>query len=313
MSTEFLQTSTTPTTMQQQKKSSTQLNQAFNKPVPISKSKYTQVVDINSKKSASILDSKQHPFRSLVGRLLYANICTRPDISFALSTLATHNSDPRTMHWNALLDLLRYLRDTSNIKLTYGKLSSSETPNVISVYADADFSQDKTRKSRTGYVIFLNGGPIAWNSSLQTTIAQSTSESELYALMDAVNNALQIKHILQELGYPQGTIQCYEDNSGLLDWIQNGRTTTRMKHIELKYIILKDHHTNKTFQFNKIQTELQRADLLTKQMDYAIFSKQIQYKCSTTFKTVNTVCIYIIAYILFILFIVHPGLSLYIY
>ena len=84
------------------------------------------------------------------------------------------------MHWNALLDLLRYLRDTQDHFITYGELSDSEIKNVLSVYADADFANDTVgRKSRSGYVIFLNGGPIAWNSSLQSTVAQSTSEAEL--------------------------------------------------------------------------------------------------------------------------------------
>ena len=170
------------------------------KAVPITKAAYADVVNTSSKRSESILDKKEYPFRSLIGSLLYANICSRPDISFALSTLASHNADPRIMHWNALLDLLRYLRDSQEHKITYGKLSTTETRNTLSVYADADFAMDTVgRKSRTGYVIFLNGGAIAWNSSLQSTVAQSTSEAELYSLVEAVNVAMQLKYFLDDL------------------------------------------------------------------------------------------------------------------
>ena len=172
------------------------------KAVPITKAAYADVVNAHSKRSESVLDKKEYPFRSLIGSLLYANICSRPDISFALSTLASHNADPRKMHWNALLDLLRYLRDSQEHKITYGKLSATETRNTLSVYADADFDMDTVgRKSRTGYVIFLNGGAIAWNSSLQSTVAQSTSEAELYSLVEAVNVAMQLQYFLEELGF----------------------------------------------------------------------------------------------------------------
>ena len=246
------------------------------KAVPITKSVYAEVVDTNSKRSASVLDRKEYPFRSLIGGLLYANICSRPDINFALSTLASHNSDPRLMHWNALVDLLRYLRDSQENRITYGKLSATETKNVMSVYTDADFAMDPIgRKSRTGYVIFLNGGAIAWSSSLQSTVAQSTSEAELYAMVEAVNAAMQLKHLLEELGFPQGSLQCHEDNTGCIDWIVNQRASSRMKHVEIKYHVLRELHEKSLCEFHHIDTKSQRADFATKQMDYAAFNPQM--------------------------------------
>ncbi len=101
------------------------------------------------------------------------------------------------MHWNALLDLLKYTRNTQQLMLCYGKLASNKTKTVISIYADADFARDSSRRSRTGYVIFLNGGPIAWNSSLQDSIAQSTSEAELYAMIKAVETGLYIENFVE--------------------------------------------------------------------------------------------------------------------
>ena len=246
------------------------------KAVPITKAAYAEVVDTNAKRSTSVLDKKEYPFRSLIGSLLYANICSRPDISFALSTLASHNSDPRLMHWNALLDLLRYLRDTQEHKITYGKLSENDTKNILSVYADADFAMDTVgRKSRTGYVIFLNGGVVAWNSSLQSTVAQSTSEAELYSMVEAVNAAMQLKHFLEEIGFPQGALQCHEDNTGCIDWIVNQRASSRMKHIEVKYHVLRELHEKMLCKFSHIDTKRQRADFATKQMDYATLNPQM--------------------------------------
>ena len=180
------------------------------------------------------------------------------------------------MHWNALLDVLRYLRDTQDYNITYGKLSASETKHKISVYADADFANDSIgRKSRTGYVIFLNGGAIAWNSSLQSTVAQSTSEAELYAMVSATNTAMQLKHFLEEIGFPQDQLQCFEDNTGCIDWIVNQRSSSRMKHVELKYHVVRELNDRFLCRFNHIDTKFQRADFTTKQMDYANFSPQM--------------------------------------
>ena len=117
-------------------------NIASRKAVPITKQALDETINSNSKRAESVKDNPQYPYRSLIGSLLYANICSRPDISFALSTLASHNNDPKMMHWLALLDLLRYARDTAHHKVTYGKLSPNEKKNEISVYADADFAMD---------------------------------------------------------------------------------------------------------------------------------------------------------------------------
>ena len=126
------------------------------------------------------------------------------------------------------------------------------------------------RKSRSGYVVFLNGGPIAWNSSLQSTVAQSTSEAELYAMVDGTNTVMQLKHFLEEIGFPQGSVKAYEDNTGTIDWIVNQRASSRMKHVEVKYHVLRERGEKKLCEYVHIESKLQRADILTKQMDFSV-------------------------------------------
>jgi hypothetical protein len=245
--------------------------------VPITKSTYETIVNPTSAPAKSIADHKtKFPYRNALGALLYANICCRPDISFAISTLASHCADPKLMHWNALLDLLKYTRDTQELMLCYGKLASNETKNVISIYADADFARDSSRRSRTGYVIFLNGGPVAWNSSLQDSIAQSTSEAELYAMTEAVKTGLYLKNFLEEMGFSQGKLKCYEDNSGCIDWVVRQKSSSRMKHIETKYYLLRDLYDKHICELIHVETLNQKADFTTKQMDYSIFYTQMR-------------------------------------
>ena len=175
------------------------------------------------------------------------------------------------------MDVLKYLRDTQDLAITYGGRVSPAERNKLLVYADANFSKRPSiRKSRSGFVIFLNGGPVAWKSSLQTHTALSTTESELYAMFGAVKQSLWLKTFMSEVGFDQGPLSCFEDNSGLLAWIENPRMSSRMQHIELQYYWLRDTKTDGLCNFFHVETLLQRADLLTKQMDVGPIRPQLR-------------------------------------
>ena len=132
--------------------------------VPLSKSDWLTAVDADHSLAAPL--PPHLPYRSLLGGILYANVCSRPDVSFAVSALASHNSDPKQMHWNALINLLKFMRDTQNLSITYGSSISHDDINELRVYADADFSRHpERRRSRSGHVIYFNGGAICWKSS----------------------------------------------------------------------------------------------------------------------------------------------------
>ena len=181
--------------------------------VPLSKSDWLTAVDADHSLAAPL--PPHLPYRSLLGGILYANVCSRPDVSFAVSALASHNSDPKQMHWNALINLLKFMRDTQNLSITYGSSISYDDINELRVYADADFSRHpERRRSRSGHVIYFNGGAICWKSSLQKRISTSTSESELFSLYDATKMASWFRHLLGELGF---TPPCFEDNRGVVD------------------------------------------------------------------------------------------------
>ena len=240
--------------------------------VPISKSMYSSTTDKTSKSA----QPTQLPYRSALGGILYANVCCRPDISFAVSTLASHCESPKGVHWNALMDLLRYLKDTQDLALVYGRADGS-AKNTLNVYADADYARDtEKRRSRSGYVIYLNGGAVAWNSSLQSVVAGSTSEAELYAMYSAVQQAYNLKHLLGELGFVQPILPCFEDNTGTIDWIVNQRASSRMKAIEVKYYWLRDTKDDGSCDYIHIQTKFQKADVFTKPMDFTEYIEQVK-------------------------------------
>jgi hypothetical protein len=97
---------------------------------------------------------KDKPYASAVGSLMYAMLCTRPDICYAVGLVSRFQSDPGPIHWKAVKRIFRYLRGTANYSLCY---QGSGTD--LCGYTDADWAGDMDdRKSTSGYVFMLNGG-----------------------------------------------------------------------------------------------------------------------------------------------------------
>ena len=104
--------------------------------------------------------------------------CTRLDIAYAVSRLSRYTHNFAYEHWNALTCLLRYLKCTMNLGLTY-----IGHPTVLEGYCDENWILDNDEtNSISGYVFTLGGGAISWKSSKQTCNARSTMESEFVAL-----------------------------------------------------------------------------------------------------------------------------------
>lgn len=103
--------------------------------------------------------SASFPYREAVGCLMYAMICTRPDIAYALSQVAKFCENPTEVHWQAVKKIMAYLKNTAGIGFCF---YSSSYDNQLLAFSDSDFAGDHdTRRSTTGFVLMLNGGPIA--------------------------------------------------------------------------------------------------------------------------------------------------------
>ena len=126
------------------------------------------------------------PYASAVGSLMYAMLCTRPDICFAVGMVARYQSNPGQGHWIAVKKILKYLRRTKEYSLVY---QASEMYPLG--YTDSDFQSDRySRKSTSGYVFTLGGGAVIWKSVKQKCIADSTMEAEHVAASEAAKEAV---------------------------------------------------------------------------------------------------------------------------
>ena len=137
------------------------------------------------------------PYASTVGSLIYAMVCTRPDIAYAVGVVSRFLSNPGREHWNAVKWIMRYLRGTSSLRLVFG----NEKPLLVGyTYADKAGDVD-TCKSTSGLLITFVGGVVAWQPRLQKCVAFSTIEVEFIAAIEACKKLLWMKRFLQDLGF----------------------------------------------------------------------------------------------------------------
>ena len=75
-------------------------------------------------------------YASAIGSIMYAILCTRPDVLYTLSIMSRYQSDPGESHWIAVKNILKYLRRTKDAFLLYG---GQEDELAINGYTDASF------------------------------------------------------------------------------------------------------------------------------------------------------------------------------
>ena len=110
---------------------------------------------------------KSVPYASAVGSIMYAQVCTRPDLAFITGMLGRFQSNPGLDHWKAAKKALRYMQGTKDYMLTYRR---SDNLQVVG-YSDADYAGCvDSKKSTSDYVFTLAGGAILWKSTKTTPI-----------------------------------------------------------------------------------------------------------------------------------------------
>ena len=106
---------------------------------------------------------------------------------------------PTRAHWEADKRILSYLKGTSSYGITFGSNGTNE--RTLIAYSDADFAANvDDRRSTTGVLLILNGGPISWKSQRQSCVSLSTTESEYVAAAAAAKDVVWMRRLLQDLG-----------------------------------------------------------------------------------------------------------------
>ncbi|KAK2425531.1 secreted RxLR effector protein [Trifolium repens] len=202
------------------------------------------------------------PYVSAVGCLMYAMVCTRPDLAPVVSQVCKFMSKPGKHHWEAVKWIFRYLKGTTG----HGIMFSSEKcdPSVVG-YVDSHYAGDMDdRRSTTGYVFTLAGGPICWKSSVQSIVAMSTTEAKYMAVAEAAKEALWLTGLVKELGVEQGGVQLHCDSQSVIYLAKNQVYHARTKHIDVRFHKIRELLTTGQIVLEKVHTSENAADMLTK-------------------------------------------------
>jgi hypothetical protein len=202
----------------------------------------------------------QTGFRSLIGRLLWYAIATRPDILYAVNVAAQFQQNPTTRAWTAAKRIARYLLATHDIGIEIAPIGTSFEDHADSNHGDPALND---RLSISGGAYYMGGSLVHWTSRKQRTPAHSTAESEIMAGSDVTREGLWLAHIAKEFGYA-GPVTLKIDNSAAVDIANSPGLTRRVKHIELRDAYIRIMRERGVIIVSRIPTELNGADLLTK-------------------------------------------------
>ncbi|RVW86998.1 Retrovirus-related Pol polyprotein from transposon TNT 1-94 [Vitis vinifera] len=225
------------------------------------------------------------PYASAVGSIMYAQVCTRPDIAYVVGMLGRYQSNPGIDHWKAVKKVLRYLQGTKDYMLTYRRIDNLD----ITGYSDSNYAGCKdTRKSTSGYIFMLSNGPISWKSHKQSLIASFTMEAEYVACYKATCHAIWLRnfvsglHVIDLIMRP---LRIYCDNSVVVRFSKNNKTTGGSMHIDIKYLVVREKVQNGVVSIEHIKNTLMLVDPLTKDIyDFTIIWPQFYKMISRSSK-----------------------------
>ncbi|MBW0538331.1 hypothetical protein O181_078046, partial [Austropuccinia psidii MF-1] len=213
----------------------------------------------------SEFNSLRVSYRSAIGSINYLSTATRPDLSFAVSSLLQFLDRPGIKHWQGFLHVLRYLSGSQDLGLTYGRRAQYG----ISAYSDADWGNcQTTQRSVTGYLACFNQCLVIWKTRKQPTVSLSTAEAEYRSLCDLTSELLWLRQWCQECGlaHSDGPIPVHEDNQGCIN-TANGDSNVnsrRMKHVDIQLHFVKEAIKCGRIQLRYTPSKEMLADFLTK-------------------------------------------------
>ncbi|KAJ0824197.1 putative RNA-directed DNA polymerase [Helianthus annuus] len=200
-------------------------------------------------------------FQKLIGKLIYLSL-TRPDISYAVQFLSQFMHSPTEVHLQIALRLLRYLKLAPGCGLLFKR---SDKLDLVG-YVDSDWAKClSTRKSVTGYCVYLGSSLVSWKSKKQSTVSRSTGEAEYRAMCSATSEIMWLLNLLREVGVKCGLpVKLYCDSKAAISIAANPVFHEKTKHFEVDLHFLREKVSSGVIATVKVDSESQPADGFTK-------------------------------------------------
>jgi hypothetical protein len=193
----------------------------------------------------------QREYRSMIGSLLYLTV-TRP----------------HSLHWTVVQRIFRYIKRSLEFGIRY---SASSSLDIVG-FLDANFvgcGIDRTRTSSTCH--FLGSSLVCWSSRKQSSVAQSTIETDYVAAASCHSQILWIVHTMRDFGVIFERVPLMCDNTSVISIAKNPVFHKRKRHLERTHHFLRDHVEKGDIEMRYIDTERKLADIFTKPLDASHF------------------------------------------
>ena len=227
---------------------------------------------IRKKVNPKKLEPFEYPDKNhrLIGKLNYLTI-TRPDVTFSVSFLSQFMGDPTVGQWEALEHVLRYLKQSPGRGILYKNYGHTD----IECFCDADHAGcKKTRRSTTGYCVFVGGNLVSWRSKKQGVASHSSAEAEYRAMASGVYELLWIQHVLKELKQPVNEpMRFYCNNKATISIAHNQVQHDQTKHVEIDRHYIKEKVEAGIMTLTNVRSSEQIGDMMTKSLARPTFER----------------------------------------
>ncbi|KAE8708351.1 Detected protein of unknown function [Hibiscus syriacus] len=200
-------------------------------------------------------------YQRLIGKLIYLTN-TRPDIAYSIQLLSQFMQQPRKLHLDAALRVVRYIKSSPG----QGVLLSAVSQCQLQAFCDSDWATfPMTKRSVTGFCVKLGDSLLSWKSKKQNTIARSSAEVEYRSMAMTVAEIVWLTTLLNELGFNNtGPAKLMCDNKAALQIAANPVFHERTKHIEIDCHFVQEKIQEGIIKTEYVKTTDQQADILTK-------------------------------------------------
>ena len=225
---------------------------------------------LEARRSGAINTALRESYASKVGALIYVVPVCRVDCALAIGILARCLTFP-TKDMDAAADrCLVFLANHPNEGITYDKASARPE---LHAYSDSNWT---VGHSTSGWAILYGGAVIGYGSKRQQSIALSSTEAEIMAASMAATEILYFRGLLSELGHELDPTVLYVDNQGAVELSKDMKSCQRSRHIERRYLKVRELVALGEVTVKYVPTRDKPADVLTKPLDLADFSRHAQ-------------------------------------
>ncbi|CAL8167575.1 unnamed protein product [Prunus armeniaca] len=221
-------------------------------------------------------EMRNKTYASLVGSIMYVQVCTRPDLALCISKIGRFQSNMGMQHWIAGKKILRYLQRPKDYMLIYKCIENLELVG----YANANLGKaEDDYIYASGFLFKMAGAVVAWKSAKQFGVSSSTMFSKYIACYEVSSHAVWLRNFIKHIkvvNLISRLVQIYNDNTAVAFHFMNNKMSSGLQHIDIKNLIVREKVADKLVRFDHIRTKDMTANPFTKFMPSEEFLRHVE-------------------------------------